>query len=174
MTTQPYLWDKFRLEIFIGRPVEETFCAWSSASGIKKWFRKDVRVQRNGAEVSDPVTFRPGDEILWADYPGQDLASSRILEVRENALIKQTFDSKTIVLTNEFQTADAGTQLVLTQENMPTDSEAMAAWHLSCYAGWTYFLTNLKSVLEHGVDLRGDVPGQSFQVAKYIYDESWK
>lgn len=174
MSDQAYSWDRFRLEVFIRCQPEQAFQAWGSSQGIKAWFRNDVRVNRNGAEVIGPISFRAGDEIQWADYEGQDLAPSKILEVRENTFIKQTFDSKSVVLTNEFKRLEGGTLLTLTQENMPTDPNGIAAWHLTCCAGWTFFLTNLKSVLEHGTDLREQKPDLTFQVAKYIYDESWK
>lgn len=67
-----------------------------------------------------------------------------------------------------------GTLLELTQSEMPTDPNGMAAWHLSCFAGWTFRLANLKSVLEHKIDLRENDPELIFKPAQYIYDESWK
>jgi len=42
----------------------------------------------------------------------------------------------------------------LWQENIPTDEKAKVSWHLGCATGWTFYLTNLKSILEGGLDLR--------------------
>ena len=171
---QPYYWDKFRLEIFIRCDIEQAFKAWATPSGIRTWFRNDVRVQRDGSPISQDAMLRPGDEMMWADFVGQELAPSNILEVRENSLIKQTFDSKKILLTNKFQRVEKDVLVELTQENMPTDPNGMAAWHLSCFTGWTFRLANLKSVLEHKIDIRESDPNLIFKPAKYIYDESWK
>jgi hypothetical protein len=42
----------------------------------------------------------------------------------------------------------------LLQENIPTDEQGMHSWHLGCKTGSTFYLANLKSVLEGGIDLR--------------------
>ena len=169
-----YRWEKFRLEIFIRCARQEAFDAWASASGIQRWFRKDVRVSRNGRELNSVSKFEAGDEMQWADFVGQELTKSRILSVMPGVSIKQTFENEKVWLTNEVRPSGNGVVLTLTQENMPIDENGKAAWHLSCCAGWTFFLTNLKSVLENKIDLRGQGPETTFQVAKYIYDETWK
>ena len=42
----------------------------------------------------------------------------------------------------------------LTQENIPLDESSKVKYHLGCMEGWTFFLANLKSILEGGIDLR--------------------
>lgn len=42
----------------------------------------------------------------------------------------------------------------LTQENIPTDDKGFQYYHLGCKGGWTFYLANLKAVLEGGIDLR--------------------
>ena len=42
----------------------------------------------------------------------------------------------------------------LLQDNIPTDEHGMQYWHLGCKTGWTFYLANLKSILEGGKDLR--------------------
>ena len=42
----------------------------------------------------------------------------------------------------------------LIQENIPTDEVGMRNYHLGCKTGWTFYLANLKSVMEGGIDLR--------------------
>jgi hypothetical protein len=42
----------------------------------------------------------------------------------------------------------------LIQEEIPTSAKAKIDSHMGCRTGWTFFLTNLKSVLEGGPDLR--------------------
>ncbi|HVJ65096.1 MAG TPA: hypothetical protein VM901_07570 [Bdellovibrionota bacterium] len=44
-------------------------------------------------------------------------------------------------------------QLIVTQQKMPTTETAKISWHLDCSTGWTYFLRNLKAIVEHGIDL---------------------
>lgn len=172
---ESYNWGKFRLEIFVRCDVEKAFRAWATTQGIQSWFRNDVRVLRGGEALHDGRTYLAvGDEMLWADFEGQELAPSKILDVKEKISITQTFDSKTILLTNRFRAVPGGTVVELTQDKMPTDPDSRAAWHLSCFAGWTFRLANLKSVLEHGIDIRENDPELIFKPGQFIFDESWK
>lgn len=42
----------------------------------------------------------------------------------------------------------------LTQENIPVDDDSRANYFVGCGEGWTFYLANLKSILEGGLDLR--------------------
>ena len=36
----------------------------------------------------------------------------------------------------------------------PTDDKAKENWHIGCKTGWTFYMANMKSMLEGGIDLR--------------------
>jgi hypothetical protein len=42
----------------------------------------------------------------------------------------------------------------LTQKNIPTDENSKRNIRLGCHTGWSFYLVNLKSVYEGGLDLR--------------------
>lgn len=42
----------------------------------------------------------------------------------------------------------------LVQAKIPTDEISKVRLHLGCQNGWTFYLTNLKSIMEGGLDLR--------------------
>ncbi len=42
----------------------------------------------------------------------------------------------------------------LSQEQIPTDERHKALYHVGCLEGWTFYLANLKSYLDGGLDLR--------------------
>ena len=42
----------------------------------------------------------------------------------------------------------------LVESNLPTDDETMLKHYVGDSKGWIFYLTNLKSVLEGGLDLR--------------------
>jgi hypothetical protein len=44
--------------------------------------------------------------------------------------------------------------VVLRQYDIPTGDEEKVNIHLNCSCGWTFYLTNLKTYLEFGIDLR--------------------
>jgi hypothetical protein len=54
------------------------------------------------------------------------------------------------------------TLLELVQENMADTPQAHVSWHLGCNLGWSLFMTNLKALLEYGVDLRETDPDRAY------------
>jgi hypothetical protein len=59
----------------------------------------------------------------------------------------------------ELELDEGQTRVRLTQEGMP-ESTAGLQMFIDCYGGWTFYLTNLKSVMEGGLDLREKTPGR--------------
>ena len=79
-------------------------------------------------------------------------AVGEFLEVDPPRFVAFTFGSMRVAVT--VRAVDEDVEVRLEQTGCaPTDPER--AWqHLNCRSCWVYFLTNLKSVLEHGIDLR--------------------
>jgi hypothetical protein len=46
----------------------------------------------------------------------------------------------------------------LKQEHIPADENSRTSYFVGCGEGWTFYLANLKSVLEGGLDLRNRDP----------------
>ena len=46
------------------------------------------------------------------------------------------------------------TVVELVQDNIPTDEQGMYYWHVGCKTGWTFYMANMKSLYEGGIDLR--------------------
>ena len=42
----------------------------------------------------------------------------------------------------------------LIQDQIPTDEKGKQNWHIGCKTGWTFYMANMKSMLEGGIDLR--------------------
>ena len=63
-------------------------------------------------------------------------------------------EEKIIVTVDVHAEEDGVTRLRLVQENMPDTPQGHVGWHMGCNLGWSFFMTNLKALLEHGVDLR--------------------
>ncbi len=47
-----------------------------------------------------------------------------------------------------------GTIVTLYQKNIPADDDSKIGVRLGCDTGWSFYLVNLKSVYEGGLDLR--------------------
>jgi hypothetical protein len=54
-----------------------------------------------------------------------------------------------------FLKEEEGEKIVeLLQENIPSDEAGRHMWHVGCKTGWTFYLANMKSLFEGGIDLR--------------------
>ena len=42
----------------------------------------------------------------------------------------------------------------LLQDNIPLDEKSKQQYHVGCHGGWTFYLANMKSMFEGGIDLR--------------------
>lgn len=159
--TETYDWTKFKKQTYIQANSNEVFNAWVKPNEIVNWFiaQADYSAPDGELRISDE-TIQAGDRYYWRWHQDTDI-EGEILKVEENKMIQFTFGDKVkgsdekIVVTVEVSESEPGTTLLeLTQENMADTLEAHSKWHLSCNLGWSFFMTNLKALLEHGVDLR--------------------
>ena len=137
-----YDWSRFELTFFYYRPVEEVFRAWATPAGMESFFIKECR-------TSGPkdALVAAGDEYRFR-YVQPFEHGGRCLAMTENELLSFTFGSMEVVVT--FEVIEGGTKVVLSQSGI----EDQVFSHMNCRSCWLYFMTNLKSVLEHGIDLR--------------------
>jgi uncharacterized protein YndB with AHSA1/START domain len=164
-----YDWTRFERQVFINAEPAEVWRAWTVPENIVKWFiaTADYTTDEASPRPADDVV-QAGDNYHWRWH--QDLASNgRILEVVENERLSFTFGDKEpgsaekIIVTVEVNQEDDGvTRLRLVQDNMADTPEAHAGWHLGCNLGWSFFMTNLKGLLEYGVDLRETDPQRAY------------
>lgn len=163
-----YDWTRFKRQIFIKAPVADVFAAWAVPQNIVKWFIAYAEVVDGGGQpraASEPV--QSGDRYYWRWH--QDLETrGAFLAVVENELLRFTFgnktavsDEKVIVTVRVVPEVDC-TRLELVQENMADTPDAHAYWHMGCNMGWSFFMTNLKGLLEHRVDLRETDPERAY------------
>ena len=47
----------------------------------------------------------------------------------------------------------------LRQYNIPRDEAGKTNFHIGCTEGWVFYMANLKSIMEGGIDLRNKNPG---------------
>lgn len=161
-----YNWTKFKKEVYIEAPLEDVFNAWAVPSEIIKWFIAEATyTQSGGDERSSNESVGRGDSYYWNWH--QDLeASGQVHEVVPNERMRFTFgknapesDEDVLVEVSVSAEGDGYTKLSLLQSNMP-DTPYGHRYHLSCNLGWSFFMTNLKGWLEHGVDLREKNPNR--------------
>jgi hypothetical protein len=152
----PYDWSCFKLRIPINASVEEVYKRWNSSQGLVSWFLREAHFKNNEGVTKDAgEPLRPGDNYLWRWYGYRDDVTEQgiILSANHKDEISFSFGKAGNVSVRIYTIKDM-TMCELEQNNIPTDEHGKEYYHIGCSKGWLFYLTNLKSMLEGGIDLR--------------------
>lgn len=135
---------------------EIAYSAWTSAASLESWFlRRAVFRDPGGRETgrNEPVQAGYTYEWYWHGYPDSVVERGKILST--NGLNRMTFTFSMGCPVTISVHEEAGETIVeLVESELPTDTETMLRHYVGDSRGWIFYLTNLKSVLEGGMDLR--------------------
>ncbi|PWS30836.1 SRPBCC family protein [Pedobacter paludis] len=147
-------WSEFTLKIAIKAGLEIVYNAWTKASELEKWFLSEVEFSdENKILLSKESNVLKGDHYKWSWYLYREIEHGRFTEANGLDFLQFTFAGNCLVdinLRKEFEYVI----VELTQKNIPTDDDSKRDIRLGCHNGWSFYLINLKSVLEGGLDLR--------------------
>lgn len=140
-------WSSFRLRVNIGVSPEKVYAAWSTRAGLESWFL------RTAQGTSEPL--RKGDRYAWRwhGYPDAIEHTGDIVSANGADQFAFTFTMGCLVNISIFRECGE-TMVELTESDLPVDEEAVLKRYVEDYKGWIFYLVNLKSVLEGGLDLR--------------------
>ena len=151
-----YDWSRFVLRIPLNASVASIYQAWATQEGIEKWFLRKAAFYTPGKRLrTEKENIQKGDHYtwLWHGYDDETVEHNDILEANGEDSLSFVFAGHCIV-TITIGIIDTEVILQLTQENIPTGEEGKVNIHIGCMEGWTFYLANLKSILEGGKDLR--------------------
>lgn len=147
-------WTQFTIKIAIKAKLEDIYNAWSNASEIEKWFLSHAEFKdENEVSLGKTQNTLKGDQYKWIWYLYDDIEHGRIIEANGKDHFEFSFAGNCTVeikLRAEFEY----TVVELTQKHIPTDDNSKRNIRLGCHNGWSFYLLNLKSVYEGGLDLR--------------------
>ena len=151
-----YDWSTFTTRIAVNATEEDLYAAWATRKGIEYWFvRYSAYFSSNNLLRGDEEFVQPGDTYKWRWYgwPDEVEEYGTILDCNGKNFFKFTFGeagicSVTIKHENNHRVVE------LVQSEIPTDERGKHYWHLGCKTGWTFYLANMKSLYEGGIDLR--------------------
>jgi len=151
-----YDWSKFTKRIPIDASASEIYDSWTIPAELESWFLREAKFTKADGNSRDVHSnIRPGDKYQWRwhGYADDVIEKGEILEANGKDFLRFVFGEAGIVSVRIFEEQGA-LILELTQENLPTDEEGKVKFHLGCSHGWNFYMTNLKSLLEGGIDLR--------------------
>lgn len=123
-------------------------------SRIERWFLRSAEyVGFDGKPKNRDLAVEAGDAYLWRWHGYLDDVNESGTIVRANGRDTFAFTfTQACLVTVTIKEENGESVVELTQSQMPDDPDRNS--YIDCSYGWTFFLANLKSVLEGGIDLR--------------------
>jgi len=151
-----YNWKEFTKRITIRATAKSIYDAWTTQAGIESWFLRLAEFKTKDAVVRKRnESIQKGDKYkwLWFGYDNTAVEANEILLANGKDELEFSFSGGCIVNVR-MKSEDNETICELTQ-SMPMDDEKdQRHFYIECGKGWTFYLANLKSILEGGIDLR--------------------
>lgn len=156
MSQQNSPFSAFKLRVNITTSIETAYKAWATRAGIESWFlRKAIFKDERGKERTGDTAVQENDTYtwLWHGYPDDVSEQGKVLKANGKNLFSFTFSMGCPVTISIYTELDQ-TIVELVESNLPTDEETIKKHYVGDSRGWIFYLANLKSVLEGGLDLR--------------------
>lgn len=149
-------WSSFTVNIPIDQPEEKIMEYWLSQEKLEKWFLKLAEfTSPEGNKRGNTESIQPGDSYRWQwfGWPESIEEHGELLKPELGEFLRFVFGKAGIVGVRLVKENDQ-TILRLVQERIPTDEESRMNFYTGCKTGWTFYLLNLKSIIQGGPDLR--------------------
>ncbi|MBT8274284.1 MAG: SRPBCC domain-containing protein [Bacteroidia bacterium] len=154
--------DHFEKKIYIHSTKAELYKLWATQKGITTWFLEKAKfIDPQGHERRPEEFVQVGDTYTWHWHNWNGVGKGEILKANGMDYLEFSFDNS--IVSVSFEEKNGVVIVCLKQFNIPEDEESILRIHVGCSNGWTFWLTNLKAYLEHGIllneteiDLRGN------------------
>ncbi len=149
-------WSKFTQKIYINTPMQKVYDAWTTRSNIEGWFvRKGEFTKPDGTVRASDSAVQQGDtyEFMWHGHPDTTVEHGVVEEANGKDRFRFVFGAAGVVDVSLREVGNA-TEMTLTQAQIPTDEKSRHDYYVGCSTGWTFYLANIKSIYEGGLDLR--------------------
>jgi uncharacterized protein YndB with AHSA1/START domain len=147
-------WTSFVKRIAIRSSLSEIYDAWTKASELEKWFLKKVQFYNLDKTLFEHhANVIQGIHYVWHWYLYDEPMKGKITSVNGKDFIQFTFEGECLVDVT-LEKFDEYVIVTLQHYNIPVDNHSKQYVRLGCSNGWTFYMTNLKSIYEGGLDLR--------------------
>ena len=149
-------WGKFIRRLYLKTDTETAFNFIATSQGLSTWFlQRAYYFSPQGVMRDKNELAQKNDQYDWTWFYKNHNLKGEVLETNNKNFIKISFGSSLVSFelkdTKEKSVLLELTQIEKTSENSQFDE-------IDCFATWTFFLTNLKSVIEYNTDLRDKNP----------------
>ena len=148
-------WSEFKLRVNINAPIDKAYAAWATPDGLESWFlsRADLTAGATLRKGSDNVQKGDEYEFRWVGHPDSVSHKGKVIAADGKSQFTFTFSQDLPVSVSLYRECEE-TIVELIETFDPTDEGIVRKHYLGNMKGWIFYLINLKSVLEGGLDLR--------------------
>ena len=149
-------WSKFTKRIPVNSSKTEIYNSWTTRQGLERWFlRSAIYESRDGIERNADEGAQKGDTYrwFWHGYPDSVFEENVVSDANSEDLFQFMFSGDNLV-TVRIKEISSACMVEITQEEIEWNDDPAKNLLVGCGEGWTFYLANLKSVLEGGLDLR--------------------
>jgi uncharacterized protein YndB with AHSA1/START domain len=147
-------WTQFSKRLFINTDLNSVYNAWTKSEELEKWFlSKAIFTSKDGKEIMPTENITSESTYKWNWFAQNHYEEGIVRNANGVDYIEFTFAGNCIVQVR-LSNVKNQTLVELTQSEIPLDNNSKENIRLGCAFGWTFYLLNLKSVLEGGLDLR--------------------
>ncbi len=146
-------WTSFTKRIAVRASIAQIYDAWTKSDELQKWFLEKATFYNSDKPLEPRVNASAGNSYEWVWYLYKDAMKGRITAANGKDFLQFTFEGECLV--DVKLSEDNGYTIVeLKHHNIPTDDNSKKFIRLGCSNGWGFYLVNLKSIYEGGIDLR--------------------
>jgi uncharacterized protein YndB with AHSA1/START domain len=149
-------WSRFKITADFNTDARTIYQAWTTPDGLESWFLRKANfyaIAGRLRESHESILKEDVYEWYWHGYDDSTMEKGEVLEVNSIDFLKFTFSGGSVVSIS-LESRNGITILELTQENIPQENDPLKNLLVQCQVGWTFYLANLKSIVEGGIDLR--------------------
>ena len=151
-----YNWRQFVKRITIQSSAQNIYRAWTTQEGIESWFLRLAEFRTGDGVLrkrNEPIEKGDRYKWLWFGYDDSVAEEKEILSANGKDELEFYFSGGCIVNIKIIKEENE-TICQLTQTMPMNDEKEQRYFFIECGKGWTFYLANLKSILEGGIDLR--------------------
>lgn len=151
-------WTSFTKRIAVKSSLADIYNAWTVAANLEKWFLERVVFKDEKGDLMDvnqPV--ENGYQYDWYWYLDATPMRGEIIEANGKDFLQFTFEGSSLVDV-KLSMLEEYVIVELRHHHIPQDDNSRQHIRLGCSNGWAFYLHNLKSVYEGGIDLRNKDP----------------
>jgi uncharacterized protein YndB with AHSA1/START domain len=149
-------WSSFDCQIDVKASIDEVYKAWTTEKGLNSWFlRTATAAGEDGIPRGIDAHYQSRDRFCWQwhGYDDEATENRKVVSANGKDTLSFRFSGDTLVTVRLSKFKDR-TLVKLTQLEITFEEDPDKNLHVGCLQGWTFYLANLKSILEGGVDLR--------------------